>query len=659
VPRGLTFEQIGVTEAMIATYADAVWALSNNIQIRRGDPIRKLDFRAFEAQRPDLGMSDGQIAAALGLTRDQVLAIRVVTEVRRFRRRNYHRLYELGRGNRFRADRYVAPAERTGYRPDALALREAIRFDPARVAEFVRAGWWRDDTLTRWLAARAADAGTRRALAGPGGDVTYAELAGRVERFAAGLDAIGLGHGDVICVQLPNVPEFVVAYLAIARLGAVMATAHMPYRAAELSTLLAHSRARALVCLAATKEYSPAAAALAMRSGLPALEHVIALGDPVEGAIPYARLAGIEGAPPDDLVSAPVPADPFLLLYTSGTSASPKAAPLTYQAMLGNARAGVGEHRIAGDDVILSAPPYTHLFGLYSFHLALGAGATNLLLPAFTPPDLAQAIAKGRPTVLFTGPAHLAALQKSGLLDSTDLSSLRLVICSGSACPPELARAVAGKLPNGRFTQLWGMTETQAGLYTRPDDPLELSATTAGRPSPGTEVRIVDAAGAPLRPGVEGEFQVRGSLMFPGYFDNAEANAAAFTADGWFRTGDLAIVDEAGNVRITGRSKDLINRGGVKYNPRDVEDLLDAHPAVLQAAIVPMPDAVVGEKACCFIVPRPGGAPTLDELCAWLLERGIAKYKLPERLETVAEMPLTPTRKIIKGRLVALLAEKD
>lgn len=159
MPRGLTFEQIGVTEAMIATYADAVWALSNNIQIRRGDPIRKLDFQSFEAQRPNLGMSDGQIAATLGLTRDQVLAIRVVTEVRRFRRRNYHRLYELGRGNRFRADRYVAPAERAQYRPDALALREAIRFDPARVAAFVRAGWWRDDTLTCWLAARVADSG--------------------------------------------------------------------------------------------------------------------------------------------------------------------------------------------------------------------------------------------------------------------------------------------------------------------------------------------------------------------------------------------------------------------------------------------------------------------------------------------------------------------
>ena len=656
MPRGLSFEQIGVTEAMIATYADAVWALSNNIQVRRGDPIRKLDFAAFEAQRPDLGMSDGQIAAVLGLTRDQVLAIRVVTEARRFRRRNYHRLYELGRGNRFRADRYVAPAERIGYRADALALREAIRFDPARVAGFVRSGLWGDDTLTRWLASRVADAGARTALSWPGGEATYAELAARVERFASGLHALGLGRGDVISVQLPNVPEFIVAYLAIARIGAVMSTAHMPYRAAESRTLLAHSRARAFICLSEAKDYAPAAAALAMRPGLPGLEHVIALGGPVEGTVSYASLTASKGALPDDVASAP--ADPFLLLYTSGTSASPKAVPLTYQAMLGNARLGAPEHRITAADTVLSAPPYTHLFGLYSFHLALATGASNLLLPAFTPPDLAQAIATGRPTVLFTGPAHLAALQKSGLLDGMDLSSLRLIICSGSACPPELARAVAAKLPNGRFTQLWGMTETQAGLYTRPDDPLEVSATTAGRRSPGTEARVVAADGTPLPPGEEGEFQVRGGLMFPGYFDNEEANASAFSDDGWFRTGDLAVVDAAGNVRITGRSKDVINRGGVKYNPRDVEDLLDAHPAVMQSAIVPMPDSIVGEKACCFIVPRPGNAPSLEELCAYLLERGIAKYKLPERLETVAEMPLTPTRKIIKSRLAEVLANK-
>jgi non-ribosomal peptide synthetase component E (peptide arylation enzyme) len=642
VPRGLTFAQIGVTEAMVASYADVIWGMSNNIQLRRGDPIRERAFERVAAERADLGMSDGQIADKLGLTREQVLVIRVLTEVRRFQRRSYYRLHDLGRGRRYNPERYVPPEARGGFSDDALALRGALRFDAQQVQRFVAAGWWANDTLPGWLAARAADAPQRTALHAPGGELTYAALHAQAERLAAGLHALGLGRGDVVTVQLPNVPEFLVAYLAIARIGAVLSTAHMPYRAAELKTLLAHSRARAFLCLAQAKDYAPAAAALALKPELPALAHVIALGAPVEGAQSYAALAATSAAPPEDC--APAPADPFLLLYTSGTSASPKAVPQTHQTMLGNARVSVPEHGITADDLLLSAAPFSHLFGLYSFHLALCAGAACRLLPVFTPPDCAQAIAAAKPSVLFLGPAHLAAMLKAGLLDATDLSSVRLVVCSGSACPPELARAVAAKLPNGKFTQLWGMTETQAGMYTRPGDGIEVAALSAGRPSPGTEVRLV-----------EGELQVRGSLLFPGYFDNDAANADAFTADGWFRTGDLATQDAAGNVRITGRSKDIINRGGVKYNPRDIEDLLDAHPDVLQAAIVPQPDPVLGERACCVIVPRGAQLPTLDTLCAWLLERGIARTRLPERLVVVAEMPMTPTRKIIKGKLLAAL----
>ncbi len=656
MPRGLSFEQIGVTDAMIETWADTIWQMSNNVQVRRGDPIRERRFDVVAENRAELGMSDAQIAAVIGLTRDQVMVIRGLTEARRFRRRNYFELYELGRGKRFNPARHVALEDRSGFRADALALRKALTFDPAQVRRFIAEGSWANDTLPSWLARCAKERPAGLALRSPGGESNYPELHARAERLAEGLHALGLGRGDVVSVQLPNIAEFLVSYLAIARIGGVMSTVHMPYRAAEIATLLGHARSRALICLARTKDAEPAAAALALKPQLPALEHVIALGDPVPGALRYGDVAAGGEKLPDDL--APVPGDPFLLLFTSGTSASPKAVPLTGQATLGNARLSAPEHALRPDDVLLSAAPFSHLFGLYSFHLATHIGAANLLLPVFSPPDFAKAIATGRPTVLFAGPAHFAAMLKMGLMDSTDLSSVRLVICSGSACPPELARAVAAKLPKGRFSQLWGMTETQAGLYTRPGDALEIAAVSAGRPSPGTEARIASPDGAAIPAGEEGELQVRGSLLFPGYYDNAEANAQAFTADGWFRSGDLATQDAAGNLRITGRIKEVINRGGVKYNPRDIEDLLDAHPEVMQSAIVPMPDAVLGEKACCFIVPKGATPPTLEALCAWLTGRGIAKNKLPERLEVVAEMPLTPTRKIIKGRLTALLASK-
>jgi non-ribosomal peptide synthetase component E (peptide arylation enzyme) len=182
------------------------------------------------------------------------------------------------------------------------------------------------------------------------------------------------------------------------------------------------------------------------------------------------------------------------------------------------------------------------------------------------------------------------------------------------------------------------MTELQDGLYTRPGDPPEMSATTAGRPSPGTEARVSE----------EGELQVRGPLLFSGYLNSAED---PFTPDGWFRSGDLA--ERRGEYfAITGRSKDIINRGGVKFNPADVEMLLDAHPKILQSAIVPMPDPVLGEKACAFVVLRDKAASLdLDEIVQFLLSKHIAKNKLPEKLVVVPEMPMTPTRKVIKGRL--------
>jgi non-ribosomal peptide synthetase component E (peptide arylation enzyme) len=183
------------------------------------------------------------------------------------------------------------------------------------------------------------------------------------------------------------------------------------------------------------------------------------------------------------------------------------------------------------------------------------------------------------------------------------------------------------------------MTELQAGLYTRPEDPPEVSAATSGRPPPGGEARI-----AP-----DGELQVRGCMLFSSYHDSAEN---PFTADGWFRSGDLAQMDGAGNIAITGRTRDVINRGGVKFNPAEVEVLLDSHPKIMQSAIVPMPDPILGEKACAFVCLRQGvDGVTLEELAGYLLEKNIAKNKLPEKLVVIAEMPLTPTRKIIKGKL--------
>ena len=649
--RGLTREQLGITEAMIATYGEAIFRMSHNLQVREGDPVRRLDWQEIDRQREAMGLADGQIAEKLGLSREQVMFIRNTEESRRFRLGQQAYLMDLGGGKRFRPERVVPFEQRFRYSEDALALRSAMQFDGNRVAEFVSKGWWRDDTLTKWLVRNAAERPQGAAVVHGALTLTWSGLSARVAGFASGLAHTGVQAGDVVAVQLPNVPEFIVAYLAIARLGAVMTTIHMAYRGSEFFALLRHSRAKAIVCLAQAKDWSPASAAVGLRESIPTLKTVIALGESVSGATAFAE---VEAAPAAAIRELPGPAagDPFLLLYTSGTTASPKAVPHSYHTLLSNARLGVPEHGIASSDRILSAAPFSHLFGLYALHVAWAAGAASVLLPQFTPPDLAATVERDKPTALWTAPAHIAACRAMGLFDKHDFSSLKLVIMSGSACPAELVRWLAATLSDCAVTQLWGMTETQAALYSRPGDAIEVSAKSAGRASPGTEVRVVSLMDEPCAPGEEGELQVRGCLAFPAFYDNAEANATAFAPGGWYRTGDLATMDEGGNVAITGRAKDVINRGGHKFNPRDVEDLLDSHPLVLQSAIVPMPDPVLGEKACCFVALRPGAeAVTLEELVAYLAERNIAKMKFPERLVIVAEMPLTPTRKIIKGKL--------
>ena len=649
--QGLTRAQLGVTDAMIAAFGETVFALSNNHQIRRGDPVRAKDFAAIEAHRHELGMGDAEIAERIGLTPAQVTLIRNLEERRRFRTGHYHMLNALGGGKRYRAERVVPFQDHFRFGEEALRLRAAFSFDPERVRSHVEQGWWRSDTLSGWLRRNARERPDGTALVDERGTVSFSGLAARVAAIAAGLHHHGaVRPGDVVAVQLPNGREHVEILLAASALGAVTTTLYMTYRGAELEAQIRHSKARMLVAPDRIGDFSPARWLSARRSELSSLAAVVIVGAEVPGTIPFERLAA--GAPtlPRDR-REPTAADPFLLLYTSGTTSSPKGVPLNYHQMLTNARVGIVDHDIRPGDVVLSAAPFGHLYALYSVEMALGGGAAIALLPAFSPPALAEAIERLRPTHLFAGPAHLAACLGAGLVERMDLASLRLVVLSGAAVPPDLVHAFAPHLPNGRICQLWGMTELQAGLYTRTGDDVDVAARSAGRPSPGTQVRIADESGRALPPGEEGELQARGPSVFTGYFENPEATAGAFTPDGWFRSGDVARMDTGGNVTLTGRLKDVVNRGGVKYNPQEVELLIESLPAVHQCAIAPVPDESLGERACCYVVPRPGAVVTLDEICAFLLARGLAKFKLPERLEVLNELPLTATRKVIKARL--------
>jgi cyclohexanecarboxylate-CoA ligase len=504
-------------------------------------------------------------------------------------------------------------------------------------------------------ARRRPDAVALRAAAGA---VSYADLHRLAGRAASGLRAQGIRAGDVIAAQLPNTLPFVVVLLAAGALGASVQMLHMPYRRAELATLLRHGGARCFVGLPRFKEESPLAtvAGLDLGQRLVAAEALAPAGDTSpdgselpDGAISWTSLldAGDDGA----AFAATDAASRYVLLHTSGTTAEPKGVPVSHRQFLGNAAASIGPLQVGPDDVLLPAAPMTHLYGLFVLEMALLSGAGVSLLPAFTPDALLATLDRDQVTAVFAGPAHFRPLL--GMPDRQTagaLRSVRLVCLSGTAVAPSLAEAVEARLPRGKVIQLWGMSELQAGAYGRPADPADVRHQTAGRPSPGTELRVVGDDGTPVSG--PGRLQMRGPSLFEGYLDNPAATAAAFQG-GWFDTGDLACLREDGALVLTGRVKEIINRGGVKFNPADVEAVIDRLPGVVRSAVVPMPDPVLGEKACAFVEAQ---APvTLAQLTAALDAAGIARFKWPERLQVVEQMPMTPTQKIMRGRLAALL----
>ena len=648
----------GVTQEMIDTFGDIVFKLSLNKQIRRGDPVRNLDFESIAASRSETGLTDEEIAKKIGLLPEQVSVVRVFTERKHHKIDQHRRLYHLGGGKRWRKDNYKNPLERLKFREDAMLLREAIKFKPELVTKYIEKGFWVDETLNSHLKHYAVNSPESLAIIHPDGELTYKELDEQVEQLTNGLLGLGLTKGDVVSVQLPNTIEFILCYFAITAFGGIMQTIHMSYRDTDIEFLLSHSRSRAIICLPKFKDFPTQDVMLRLKNKLNTLEYVISTGTEATDGVLILQNLKFPGTP--QIENPPVGSDPFLLLYTSGTTSNPKGVPLTYQNMIGNARLSVPEFNMCSEDRNISAAPFTHLYGLYNFHVALCAGATNILLPVFTPDGLAETIERTKSTTIFLGPPHAASMLDLNLIEKYNFSSIRFSMFSGSACPKHILTAYREKIliqnRNTRIGQLWGMTETAGATFCRDSGPIDLPLTSAGPAAPGNEVRVVSRDdGTVLSSNIEGELQVRGSSVFPGYFDNPEANKASFTKDGWFKTGDLAMLDQDKNLTLTGRIKDIISRGGVKFNPADIEELIMSHPSINQAAIVPMPDKVLGERACCFVTVTQSQNITLKEICVFLDSKRISKNKWPERLKIIKEMPLTPTKKIIKNKLLEKL----
>ncbi|MGW7056655.1 (2,3-dihydroxybenzoyl)adenylate synthase [Streptomyces sp. NPDC054887] len=522
-------------------------------------------------------------------------------------------------------------------------------------ARYVASGHWDGRTLGALLRDWAARYGDRLAIVAGQDRLTYRQLDERADRMAAGLADLGVGAGDRVLVQLPNTGAFPVLFFALARLGAIPALTLPAHRLTEIGHLARLSGAVAYVIADEYAAFDYRELAAAVQAEAPELRHVLVAGDPG----PYTALAKVDAEPrqfPD-----PDPADVALLLVSGGTTGVPKLIPRTHNDYGYNARASAEACELSDDTVYLACLPVAHNFPLACPGMlgTLSVGGRVVLSPSPAPGDTFPLIEAERVTHTALVPPLIPLWTDAAEWDPADISSLRVLQAGGSKLSADLARTIPDAL-GCAVQQVFGMAE---GLlnYTRSDDDTETVALTQGRPlSDDDELRIVDADGRPVAPGEAGELLVRGPYTLRGYYRAPEVNATAFTPDGFYCSGDLVRQLPSGHLVVEGRVKDTIDRNGESVSAEEVESHVAAHPQVRRCAAVGLPDpAGEGERICAVVVPDGSSAPTVQALRAFLLERGVAAFKLPDRVETVADLPLTAIGKIDKRALRRVLAERD
>jgi acyl-CoA synthetase (AMP-forming)/AMP-acid ligase II len=499
--------------------------------------------------------------------------------------------------------------------------RRAYLFDPRRHAD---ASVLRGYTLPGAIAAAVAAHGDAPAVVDGDASLTYVALAVRAESFAAALHDRGIARGSVVGLHLSNGWEFLVAMVAIARLGAVALPLHPPYRAHELQTLLGWAQAEALICPPAAVANAGTSVATVVTSGL-------------EFATLIAAHAG--DAPPNVPVA---PDDPLSLNPTSGTeSLRPKICMHTHDGLLSNSRTLADRAEFTAGDRVLCSSGYTHLFGMACVQMTLLACASLHIMRTFDAAAWLDYCERERITRAWVVPPQLIALLAEQSARPRSLA-LREIRTGGSAIDPAFAARVRTMLCP-QFTIQWGMSEICGGATT-------IAGTTFARPTLGTpipdaEMRIVD-----------GELWWRRADMFRGYLGDPATTAAAVTSDGWVCTGDLATLEPDGSLAFGGRTKDVINRGGMKIGAYELEALFAGLAPLRQLAVVAIPDAQLGERTALVCSLHPGRALTLAEATAHLDAQGVAKFKWPERLIVLDELPVTATGKVAKSAVRALVA---
>lgn len=540
---------------------------------------------------------------------------------------------------------------------DHPVVREDSRLTPELAQQYVDTGGWESITLCSMLTAAAKEFPNRVAAVDQsvGGQttekLTYAQLADRSSRFAFGLHDLGVRAGDSVAVMLPNCIDFAALIFAINQLGAIYTGIPVGYGKLEVEVILRRTGAGVIVAVESFGSSSPISLVRKLRPSLPSLRHVV-----VSGPSPLAEgertLTSLLEASPVDLPDV----DPRALChvgFTSGTTGEPKGVMNTHQtlyAVLRNWVAHVRLETLGEPFVNLVASPIGHHTGfLWGVLLTTYLRGTAIYLDRWNPDRAADIVREEGVTTMFGAPTFLQDLLLTNLAYDSRCT-LRTVILAGSPVPRTLP-AVAGAAFGCYICPAWGMTELGIGISCASYLPDSVQ-TTDGVVVPGSEMRVVGLDGKrALLAGATGLLEIRGPGLFLGYLQRPDATAEAINADGWFNTGDTARLTAEGYVILEGRTKDIVIRGGENIPVVVVESLLFQHPQILEASVVGLPDPRFGERACAVVVPSGDIVPTLEELCMYLLEQGLSKHFLPERLEVVSSLPKTPSGKIRKAEL--------
>lgn len=534
------------------------------------------------------------------------------------------------------------------------------RYSAQEIRDYYQSGLWSSETFHDLLA-RSTESTPDKVFATDGTrSLTYRQLFDAAQRLAVGLHRQGWRAGDTAAVQLPNWVEFIQVLAALSRLGVIGVPIMPIYRRDEVGHVLSNAEIRAVFTPETFKKFNYLDMYLDLRRDHPDLTIIVVR--------PESATAGTDGnvfsldeveTDTDDAgaraeLGAPHgPDDPFVVVYTSGTTSRSKGCVHTFNTYCAGARQLTAAFGYTEADVQFGPSPIAHTTGLVtSVLLPLLAGASTHLMADWAPDRAAEEIQRFGCTAAVTATTFLHTLLSAYDAERHDLSTLRLWTCAGAPIPTAVVEHAHATLPNLQVLSLYGRSENLVTTACSVDDDPSRALTSDGSALPGSEITVVDENGRALPPGAEGDIAYRGPSHMIEYLGNPEETTALFTADEFSRSGDLGVMTDDGYVRVTGRIKDIVIRGGMNISVREIEENLAHHPALLVSSCVGMPDERLGEKVCCYVVTKPGHqAPTVEDLRRFLLDRGMAIQKTPERVVVVDALPMTATGKVLKHEL--------